>query len=88
VRRRREGVTAPVTGVVAAPGVSGLALPAWLAALVNPAVLAEREPQIIARLGDDVAERVRRRRCAEVVATHLIEVHTRAQNEDVEDHAA
>lgn len=56
---------------------------------MNPEVLAEREPLVTARLDDEVAERVRRRRCAEVVANHLIEVHTNEQVEiAVEDQAA
>ena len=64
------------------------ALPSWLAALVNPDVLAERESLIAERLADLVGERVRRRRCAEVVAAHLLEVQEHGQIEEAVEDAA
>jgi hypothetical protein len=48
------------------------ALPPRLRNLVNPAVLAERAAAVEARLADDARTRVLRRRCAEVIATHLL----------------
>lgn len=53
-------------------------LPAHLAALVNPAVLARRDSLVAARLQDAGAERVRLRRCAEIVAQHLLKSHSDA----------
>ena len=57
----------------AAPGFQGLVLPAHLVAVVNAAVLAEREKVIEARLRDEGRTRVLRRRCAEVIANHLLQ---------------
>jgi hypothetical protein len=51
----------------------GFVLPPHLAALVNPKVLAEREKVIEARLLDEGRTRVLRRRCAEIVANHLLQ---------------
>lgn len=41
--------------------------------LVNPGVLAERVRVVEARVRDTGGERVRRRRCAEVIASHLLQ---------------
>ena len=57
----------------AVSGFHGLGLPAHLAALVNPEVLAEREKVIEARLRDEGRTRVLRRRCAEIIVNHLLQ---------------
>lgn len=48
-------------------------LPAHLAALISPEVLADREAAITRRLEDGAGDRIRRRRAAEVLAHHLLE---------------
>lgn len=48
-------------------------LPARVHHLVNQGVLAERMALIEARLADDAHTRVRRKRCAEIIANHLLE---------------
>ena len=47
-------------------------LPARLLALMNPTVRAERVKRIESLVVDRSADRVRRRRCAEVIADHLL----------------
>ncbi len=55
-----------------APGHGLPALPARVAGLINPTVLAERRSLVEARLADDARTRVLRRRCAQIVADHLL----------------
>jgi hypothetical protein len=50
----------------------GTGLPHRLVRLISPAALQQREKAVAARLADDPAERVFRRRSAEVIANHLL----------------
>lgn len=50
----------------------GTGLPHRLAHLISPAALQQREKAVQARLADETAERVFRRRSAEVIARHLL----------------
>ena len=54
----------------------GCCLPERLVRLIDPAVFAERVARIESRAQDIVGERVRRRRCAEIIASHLLEAHS------------
>lgn len=54
-------------------GVSAHGLPRWLAARINPAVLANRSAVVAKRLEDLATDRVLQRRAAEVVSNHLLE---------------
>jgi hypothetical protein len=57
----------------AGDGILGPSVPTRLQTRINPDVLAERRRRIAARLRDIVGDRVRRRRCAEIVAAHLLD---------------
>jgi hypothetical protein len=65
------GITDKSGGADVSP--AGLALPERLARLINPRVLSERATRVKARLADEALERVRRKRCAEIIAAHLLE---------------
>lgn len=60
------------TSQEADPRLPVRSLPERLAKLINPAVLAEHPKRVGDRL-DLVAGRVLRRRCAELIANHLLE---------------
>ena len=59
------------TGAASHP--RGHELPERLARLINPTVRTERTAIIETRIRDEVRERVRRRRCAEIITNHLLE---------------
>lgn len=50
----------------------GTGLPHRLAQLISQAALQQRQTAVQARLADETAERVFRRRSAEVIANHLL----------------
>ena len=70
---KKDTPSQPALLTETAPRLQGLELPVHLVALVNPKVLAEREKVIEARLLDEGRTRVLRRRCAEIVANHLLQ---------------
>lgn len=48
-------------------------LPSRFAALVNPDVLAKRRAAVLKRIDDEAGARASRKRCAEIIANHLLE---------------
>ena len=50
-------------------------LPEWLAGKISSHVMAARELKLGKRIEDSASDIVRRRRCAEVVANHLLRIH-------------
>jgi hypothetical protein len=70
-RAMRSGTSEVDAGDGAIAGAVVPCLPARLLDLINPDVLAARAAVVRAR-ATDPHDRVRRRRCAEVVATHLL----------------
>jgi hypothetical protein len=55
------------------------ALPSRVAGLISPAVRSASASRIAARMEDLSGERVRRQRCVEIVANHLLEEHSNAR---------
>ncbi len=70
-RTRLDEVPAPVDAICAR-------LPARIVRLINPDVLAARAQVIRRKSHDLTSERVGRRRCAEIIANHLLQTTTHA----------
>jgi hypothetical protein len=70
--------TPPGTGDEAGAEALCARLPAGIARLINPAVLAARARVIRRKSEDLTAARVGRRRCAEIIANHLLEASSHA----------
>ena len=71
--KQKAGTARPGPLMAKRVAAGAVGLPARLAALINPDVLAAREAVVAERLDDHAGDRVRRRRAAEVLAHHLLE---------------
>jgi hypothetical protein len=68
-----ESIGRAETSGGAGDGAPGARLPGRLLRLIDPAVLLQHQRAVEARLADPVRQRVYLRRCAEVIAEHLVQ---------------